>query len=210
MNLKIKICGMNHNVQEVSLLHPAYLGFIFYKGSPRNFDKTIPPLPNTIKKVGVFVNETIETILEKVKEHEFQVLQLHGDESADYLASLRDQIETSEKKIELWKVFSIGETLDFSEIAPFEKHADKYLFDTQGKKRGGNGRSFNWEVLTDYPFQTPFILSGGIGPESISAIRALLKKPIPLHGIDLNSRFETEPGLKNITQLKKFIHALSS
>lgn len=192
---------MKHNFAEVASLNPDYLGFIFYDKSPRNFEGKISNIPSNIKKVGVFVNEEIDVLIEKIKTHQLDVIQLHGEESPQYISELNTNIE-------VWKVFSIGETFDFNQLTPYEKVVDKFLFDTKGKNKGGNGVVFNWGVLENYSSKKPFIISGGIGLEEIDAIHKLLQSGLPIYAIDVNSKFETKPGLKNRTDLKQFIDEL--
>ncbi|MFI8380459.1 phosphoribosylanthranilate isomerase [Leeuwenhoekiella sp. NPDC079379] len=225
--LRLKVCGMKANTTEVAALKPDYLGFIFYAKSPRNFDlNKIPKLPAAIKKVGVFVNAELNFVLEKIQQFDLDAIQLHGSESPEYCLQLKKlcQIERSrdsEKKttpsafevptqnlIELWKVFSIKDTFDFSVLEDYEDVVDMFLFDTKGKEKGGNGYTFDWEVLKKYPSQKPFILSGGIGLAEISSVKEFLQLNLPLYAIDVNSKFELEPGLKNIEDLKNLVSAL--
>lgn len=197
---------MKHNLMEVAALQPDYLGFIFYQGSPRYFSEEIPILPNKIKKVGVFVNATIEDIIEKTLHYALDVAQLHGQEDANFCKELKQTDIFISSKIELWKAFGMdNDTFNFSNLSPFETIVDKYLFDTKGEKYGGNGYTFNWDILKNYPYQTPFVLSGGIGIEEIVKIKALLRLNQPIFSIDVNSKFERQPGFKEIEKLKKFM-----
>ncbi|WP_371538622.1 phosphoribosylanthranilate isomerase [Flavobacterium sp. Arc3] len=193
----IKICGMKYpdNILEVGSLLPDYMGFIFWEKSARYFNGLIPELPKSIKKVGVFVNETAAIITEKVAKHDLQAVQLHGKESASYCETLRNQLP---KDIQIIKVFSIQDEFDFSTLEPFESLCDYFLFDTKGKLPGGNGTTFDWKVLENYPSTKPFFLSGGIGLEELEAVKQILKMNLPVYAIDVNSKFETAPGLKNI------------
>ncbi len=208
--MKLKVCGMKYqeNISAVAALQPDYLGFIFYEKSPRNFEGDIPNIPDHIKKTGVFVNATLDFILDNVKKYDFKAVQLHGNESAAYCHELKSALEQSDKasSIELWKVFSIKDEFDFSRLTPYESIVNCFLFDTKGKEKGGNGYTFDWRVLNNYPSTTPFILSGGIGLDEIESILSFLDKPVSkyLYAIDVNSKFETAPGLKNIQQLKEF------
>jgi phosphoribosylanthranilate isomerase len=204
--LKIKVCGMNQNTVEVGALKPDYLGFIFWKPSKRYFDKNQLVLPHSIKKVGVFVDEEIPVIVQKVKIHQLLAVQLHGSESPSYCASLKLKM----KGIEIIKAFSIKDEFNFDEIRPYESVCDFYLFDTKGKLPGGNGFKFNWEVLKAYPFKKPFFLSGGIGLDDLDAIQEFMGSPESkyCHAIDVNSKFELAPGLKDIDKLKDFIKKL--
>ena len=210
MRARIKVCGMKHNVAEVATMLPDYLGFIFYDKSPRNYEGPIPKIPSTIKKVGVFVNEKIDIIIETATIHKLDIIQLHGEESPEYCKKLQErcQVERS-RNLSIWKVFSIGETFNFDLVKPYENIVDKYLFDSKGKNKGGNGITFNWQILQQYPSKKPFILSGGIGLEEIDSINKLMAEEfLPIHAIDINSKFEDRPGLKNLNTLKHFFDEL--
>ncbi len=222
-NLKLKVCGMKHNVAEVAELQPDYLGFIFYDGSKRNYhSEEIPSLPFAIKKVGVFVNASLEEIMKTGKKYNLDIIQLHGEESPNFCASLKEEINLEISTVdseqfksdeyffqpEIWKVFSIKDNFDFEILKSYESLVEKFLFDTKGKNKGGNGFTFNWEILKNYISKTPFILSGGIGIEEVENIKEVLKWNLPIYGIDVNSKFETAPGLKNIDELKKFKNEL--
>ena len=195
--IKLKICGMKNleNILQVSELLPDFLGFIFWEKSTRYFDGDIPKLPESIQKVGVFVNETIENVVFKIQKHQLQIIQLHGNESAAYCSELKKQ------NIKIIKVFSIADDFDFEDLKPFEAVADYFLFDTKGKLPGGNGTKFNWKILKDYDSEKPFFLSGGIETDEIENIKNL---NLPIFGIDINSKFEMEPGLKNVALIKQF------
>lgn len=207
MNVKLKICGMKHNIAEVAKLQPDYLGFIFYDKSPRFFNaEEIPQLPAGVKKVGVFVDENISKVIELTKKHALDIIQLHGNESNAYVRDLQSNLEFSDTLV--WKAFSLDDEFDFSELSPYENTVDKFLFDTKGKEKGGNGYTFNWEILKDYTLKKPFILSGGIGLDEIESLKELLQTDLPIYAIDVNSRLETKPGLKNIEDLKRFKNEL--
>ncbi len=195
--VRIKICGMKYpdNILEVGALLPDYMGFIFWEKSARYFDGIIPELPKSIKKVGVFVNAPLDEILEKIKNHDLQAVQLHGDESVEFCESLK---KNTPKLIDVIKVFPILDTFDFGILNSYEKVCDFFLFDTKGKLPGGNGTTFDWKVLEQYPSTKPFFLSGGIGIEELDSINEILKTNLPIYAIDVNSKFEIEPGLKNI------------
>ncbi len=206
--LKLKVCGMNKNTSEVAALRPDYLGFIFWGPSKRYFEGDLPSIPHGVKKVGVFVDERIVIIQEKVKKYGLLLVQLHGKESPAFC----DQLKTQIPHVKIIKVFSIKDDFDFGQLYQFEDVCDFYLFDTKGKLPGGNGYVFNWEVLKDYPSTKPYFLSGGIGLEEIDSIKEFMKRPEAqyCHVIDVNSKFEDEPGLKNIEKLKKFKNILTS
>ncbi|WP_423818262.1 phosphoribosylanthranilate isomerase [Salinimicrobium sp. TIG7-5_MAKvit] len=209
MNLKLKICGMREpeNMSRIAALQPDYLGLIFFEGSPRNVVGEIFQGDQKIKKTGVFVNASEENILEKIKKYQLSALQLHGEESPEFINNLKQKIS---EEIELIKVFSIGNEFDFEKLQPYEGVVDYFLFDTLGKSKGGNGIRFNWEVLEDYPSTTPFFLSGGIGPDDAAAVKELYhtfqkrQKEELFYGIDVNSKFETAPAVKDAEALKTF------
>ncbi|MBD0726213.1 N-(5'-phosphoribosyl)anthranilate isomerase [Flavobacterium sp. L1I52] len=202
--MKLKVCGMKYpdNMLEVGTLLPDYMGFIFWEKSARFFDGSIPTLPDSIKKVGVFVNESIENILDKIEKYNLQAVQLHGKESVEFCLNLKTQLASS---IEIIKVFSVADDFDFAALAPFENVCDYFLFDTKGKLPGGNGTTFDWKVLEKYPSKKPFFLSGGIGLDEMDAVNEILKTNLPVYAIDVNSKFEIEPGLKNTEALQQCI-----
>jgi len=215
---------MKLNMAEVGQLQPDYLGFIFYKKSARycedqvNFREEIDALPENIKKVGVFVNAKIDDILAKIDLFDLKIVQLHGNESVEFCSALNAELMLKNAKIprtepaevrhtelvEVWKVFGIKDQFNFSVLEGYESVVDKFLFDTKGKEKGGNGYTFDWSVLKEYPSTKPFILSGGIGPEELDKLKELSKTNLPLYGIDVNSKFETEPGLKDVELLRDF------
>ena len=201
--MKLKICGMKYpdNILEVGSLLPDYMGFIFWEKSARYFDGALPNLPQSIKKTGVFVNASQEDIVSKVNQYDLQAVQLHGHESVVFCQELQD---TLTKSIEIIKVFSVDSSFDFEELKPFESVCDYFLFDTKGKLPGGNGTTFDWKVLEKYPSQKPFFLSGGIGLDEIDLVKQILKTDLPIYAIDVNSKFEIEPGLKNTKLLASF------
>ena len=195
------------NIVEVGSLLPDYMGFIFWEKSARYFDGIIPELPKSIKKVGVFVNASLEEILDKIKTHDLQAVQLHGDESVEFCETIKKNVP---KLIEVIKVFSILDTFDFAALKPFEKVCDFFLFDTKGKLPGGNGTTFDWKVLENYQSTKPFFLSGGIGLEEMEAVNEILKTNLPVYAIDVNSKFEIKPGLKNIELCTNAINRVST
>ena len=202
--MKLKVCGMKYlnNMEAVAKLRPDFLGFIFYDKSSRYFNGDIPYLPEAIKKVGVFVNEDLETLQSIIKEQKLEVVQLHGQESPEYCSQL--------EKVEIIKVFSIKDTFDFSVLLPYEGVCNYYLFDTKGKLPGGNGYTFNWDVLKDYPSTKPFFLSGGIGLKEVEKLKDFMDSPASkyCYSLDVNSKFEINPGVKNINDLEKFKYEL--
>lgn len=216
--MKLKVCGMKYpdNMQEVARLQPDYLGFIFWEPSSRFFNATIAKLPKGIKKVGVFVNAPIEQIVEKIRKYNLQTVQLHGKESPEFCMELRKshtpETGALQEKIEIIKVFSIKDDFDFGILKAYEEVCDYFLFDTKGKLPGGNGYVFSWEILKDYPSEKPYFLSGGIGLEESERVKDFLRRPESkyCYAIDVNSKFETEPGLKEVEKLKEFINEVVS
>lgn len=204
--MKLKVCGMKYvdNLMMVAAVQPDYLGFIFYDQSKRNFEGVIPKLPKGIKKTGVFVNEYLEIVVSLVEEYQLEAIQLHGDESVEYIKELKGHLP----KVEIIKVFGIKDTFDFSTLETYVEEVDYFLFDTKGKERGGNGVKFDWSVLKDYPFEKPFFLSGGIGLDDVAKVNEIKDSGLPVYAVDINSRFETKPGVKNIKEVKSFKNKL--
>jgi phosphoribosylanthranilate isomerase len=204
-NWKIKVCGMRDpkNILDVASLNPDYMGFIFYEGSKRYVgpDFSIPSgFPKKIKRVGVFVNATIENVLDKVSQHELDFVQLHGDESVDMCRKLKN-------KVGVIKVFSVDESFDFNSPDQFKSCSDFFLFDTKGENYGGTGRTFNWNLLRKYDQQVPFFLSGGLSPENIHQLTQL--ENLKIHALDFNSQIESEPGIKDLDKLDSVLSILT-
>jgi phosphoribosylanthranilate isomerase len=201
--MKLKICGMKYpdNILEVGSLLPDYMGFIFWEQSARYFDGEMPILPKSIKKTGVFVNASQEEIISKITKYDLQAVQLHGHESVAFCKELKEHFGNA---IEIIKVFSVDSAFDFDQLKPFETVCDYFLFDTKGKLPGGNGTTFDWKVLENYGSKKSFFLSGGIGVNEIELVNEILKTDLPIYAIDLNSKFEIEPGLKNTKLLASF------
>lgn len=209
--VKLKICGMKYhdNILQAAGLHPDYMGFIFYPGSKRFMTEKIPLLSEKIKKTGVFVNQPVSEILEKIKEFGLDALQLHGEETVLYCTELLcalEPLKRRDKKIELIKAFAIEENFDFDSLEPYREACDFFLFDSKGKARGGNGVVFNWEILRNYTQKKPFFLSGGIGLEASVSLQLFLASESGknCYALDINSRFEKEPGWKDIEKVKLF------
>ncbi|MGV3639645.1 MAG: phosphoribosylanthranilate isomerase [Adhaeribacter sp.] len=202
-----KVCGMRErdNILAMLELKPDYLGFIFYPPSSRFVGQELDVallrlLPAQTRKVGVFVNADADQIKAEVEKYELQAVQLHGEESPALCRQLRDQ------GLIVFKAFAVDDDFDFNALKPYEGTCDYFLFDTKGPQYGGNGRAFNWEVLSRYAGDTPFFLSGGIGPEHAEQVKQL---NLPaLRGLDLNSRFETAPALKDVSQVAGFFKRL--
>lgn len=202
-NVKLKICGMKEteNITEISTLQPDYLGFIFWEKSKRNMTlDAIPELPETIKKVGVFVDASIQEIAAKINQYQLDVIQLHGNESVIFCRNVK------KLGVEVIKVFSMNSNFNFSLVKEYVLVVDYFLFDTKGKLPGGNGVTFDWKILENYHCDTPYFLSGGIGTTEIDGLKEFLKSPAAkkCYAIDVNSRFEKKPGIKNKIKLQKF------
>ena len=205
--MKIKICGLKFesNILGLSKLEPDYMGFIFWEKSKRLVIGSTPNLSQTkIKKTGVFVNADFEKIKDKVRVHKLEAIQLHGLESPEFCEKIKDL------GVEIIKAFSIDENFNFNVLEKYELCSDYFLFDTKGKSPGGNGISFDWEILRNYKYEKKFFLSGGIGIESINAIKKIKNLSLPLFCVDINSRFELNPGEKNIELIKSFKNSLEN
>jgi len=204
------------NILEVGQLPVDWLGFIFYANSPRavkpGLAKWLQEQEAALsgkKRAGVFVNAEIEEVLNGVHDFQLDLVQLHGEESPEYCQLIRNLMETtSMRKAQLMKAFQVGEIFDFNRVYPYAAHCAYVLFDTKGKNYGGNGKQFNWALLQQYQGVTPFFLSGGIGPEDAAEVQAF-RHP-QLYGIDLNSKFETAPGVKDPALLKSFLKTLKN
>ncbi len=211
---KLKVCGMKfqENILEIASLKPDYLGFIFYEKSPRNFEHEIPEISSEIKNTGVFVNASSHFILEKASRYNLQAIQLHGEETPQFCNDLKKELKklNEPSEVEIIKVFSVNEEFDFDIVFPYEDEVDYFLFDTKGKNKGGNGIAFNWDILKEYPSKKPFFLSGGIGIEELESIKSLIAefrkkgKEDLVYAIDVNSKFEIKPGLKDLQKLEIF------
>ncbi len=200
--MKVKVCGMRdaHNIAEIAALHPDYMGFIFYKPSPRNCigidADIIALLPADIEPVMVSVDMNEEEILEIAKKYGFHTVQLHGNESPE----LCTQLKNSGMKV--FKAMGVQSAESITQLRKYEGKVDYFLLDTHTPSKGGSGKKFDWGLLDYYDLDTPFILSGGISLEDAEAILEL-RHP-KFEGIDLNSRFESAPGIKNANLLHNF------
>lgn len=208
--LKIKVCGMRttENISEISKLPIQYIGFIFYPKSSRYVYKvpeTLCSSKTNIKKTGVFVNARLNEIHQKIEQFNLQALQLHGQETPKFCKTLQQAYP----KLEIIKVFAIGNnSFNFEQLEDYQKVVNYFLFDTKGQHPGGNGVTFNWNLLCNYHLNTPFFLSGGISHNSIEKL--LTFEHPQLYGIDINSKFEIAPALKDAHKIKKFIHSLTT
>ena len=148
-------------------------------------------------KVGVFVNESVEKIAEISEKANLNFIQLHGDEDENFIKDLRKNVK---KEVKVIKVFRVGETFNF-QFSIFNSLVDYFLFDTDSKAFGGTGKSFDWQILNEIEIPKPYFLSGGISPENLENLKILNQKPLVL---DINSKFEIEPGIKNLEKIKTF------
>ena len=195
------------NIAAVAELKPDYLGFIFYEKSPRLISdvsaELIKYIPAEIKTVGVFVNEELEKVNDKVNTLKLKAVQLHGSESPEYCAALKSSFPA----LEVIKAFGIDEDFDFSDLEPYLAVVDYFLFDTKTKTHGGSGETFNWSVLERYTYSKAYFLSGGIDLEHGPAIKKINDER--LYALDINSRFEIKPGLKDAEKIKEFIKEMN-
>lgn len=206
--MRIKVCGMKdpQNISQLAELKPDYMGLIFYPKSKRYVEildnELLDSLPDAIQLTGVFVNEEIEVIIKKIVDYDLSAVQLHGAESPEFCRVLKERIVEIEntKPVELIKAFGMDEGFDFLNLEPYDNMVDYFLFDTKTPIHGGSGLSFDWNLLNQYKGQKPFFLSGGLSPDNLkNLINLNLDR---LYALDLNSKFEVEPGIKDIESLK--------
>ena len=216
--MKIKVCGLREpeNIKALAELPVDMLGFIFYEKSPRYAGNKLAQwlaregaVLEGKKRVGVFVNAEVEAVLNHVHDFELDFVQLHGSESPEYCQLLRNLWEsTSMRKAKLIKAFRVDEGFDFGQVSPYTPHCAYFLFDTKGQEYGGTGAQFDWKLGGGGGGGVFFILSGGIGPETIDAVLAF-RHP-QMYGVDINSRFEQEPGLKDLEKVTQFVTTLKN
>ena len=187
------------NIRGVEALGINMMGFIFWPHSSRYVSERPDYLPTRCKRVGVFVDEDVNTIKKLANDYALDYIQLHGSESPEYVQQLLNW--------QVIKAFNIATTEDLEATKTYEGIVDYFLFDTKGKSVGGNGEKFDWSVLEAYHGDTPFLLSGGIGPDDAERVRTFQHEKCI--GIDLNSKFELSPALKDINKLQEFIKELS-
>ena len=200
----IKVCGMREpeNIRAVEALGIDLMGFIFWPPSSRYVGEKPSYLPENCRRVGVFVDAALPDILAAVEDFRLDVIQLHGHETPEAIAAMKARIPG----VRIVKSLAVAGPEDLEQAEAYADVCDAFLFDTKGKLPGGNGRQFDWSVLQRYQGRLPFLLSGGIGPDDAQRIQAF---DVPgCIGIDLNSRFETAPGLKDVEALKTFIETI--
>ena len=212
--MKIKVCGIT-NIDEALALSKAgvnYVGFIFYPASKRYALHTLSldqiksvQLPGVLK-VGVFVNEPLEKVIATATEAGLDMVQLHGDETPNYCKEMANHYPVI-------KAFRISETDDVAyKISEYLEDIDYLLFDTTSSVYGGSGISFDWKKLANATGQKPYFLSGGIGPDDVSKITSFVESDAAGNctAVDVNSKFETAPGQKNIQLLQSFFPTIKA
>lgn len=195
----VKVCGMRdaENIREVEALGVDWMGFVFHRTSPRFVGELPDYLPQRAKRVGVFVDETEEQIMETVQLFRLDMVQLHGHETPDFCNRIRS------KGLKVIKAINVQNTFSTEEVSFYERACDYFLFDTKTPLPGGSGQKFDWSSLSAYRGTTPFLLSGGISPDDADRVEAFVHERCI--GIDLNSRFETSPACKDTHLLQSFI-----
>lgn len=193
------------NIRQVLALQPDYMGFIFYEKSSRFVgdeldENLLKSFPFTTRKVGVFVNATAAYILDMYKKYELDYVQLHGEELPDFCKNLKH------KGVNIIKAFSVDKDFNFGKLQNYKPYTDFFLFDTKGDQKGGNGTTFDWSILNEYDNEKPFFLAGGIDSEN--AHQAMEIKGLKIYSLDVNSKFEISPGLKNIEKLEELMNII--
>ncbi|TKB97856.1 phosphoribosylanthranilate isomerase [Pedobacter cryophilus] len=202
MSLKIKVCGMKYlaNIKALAELEPDFMGFIFYPPSQRfigvEFERNdVANLPPEIQRTAVFVNAHLHEVIEFANLYGMKTIQLHGQESPEFCGELRA------KGFKVIKAFGVDENFNFEILNAFVEHVDFFLFDTKTSAHGGSGLIFDWRILQKYNLDKPFLLSGGLSPDNLAEVLKIEHKNF--YGVDLNSKFEIEPALKDIEKLEK-------
>jgi len=204
--MKVKVCGIKYsnNLSRLAQLDLAMIGFNFHPQSKRYVhtigDLDLAKIPASVKRIGVFVKASRTILKQRTEEFGLDYLQLHGDETVS-------EAEEAQALCAIIKVFRIDAAFDFSLTKNYD-FADLFLFDTYTKDYGGSGKRFDWQQLNNYKGETPFLLAGGIGPSDVAKIK-MIKHP-QFYGVDINSGFELEPGLKDEDSVSTFIQQLKS
>lgn len=207
--IQLKVCGMRdaQNISDLYEIKPNFMGLIFWEPSKRyvgpNTKVSVDP---AIQLIGVFVNESVEVIIKKVIDYHLSGVQLHGNESVEFCAQLKEMFLEKKLDVKIIKAFSVGKSFDFSPLKAYEKSCDYFLFDTKGELPGGTGKTFSWDILVNYNLETSYFLSGGISESHLEDLERFFKDEASKKcvAIDVNSKFEISPALKDIEQLKKF------
>ena len=198
--MKIKVCGLRDadNIKAVAALEPDYMGFIFYNKTPRFVDdigiEILNAIPAHINKTAVFVDESAKTISALIDKYNFDFVQLHGNETPAFCKALRDQAIVI-------KSFGVNNEFDFSQLSKYKNKVDLFLFDAKTDIHGGSGKTFDWDILDKYDMDIPFFLSGGLSPDNLEEVKKITHSQF--YGVDLNSKFEISPGMKDIEKLEK-------
>jgi len=198
--MKIKVCGLRDadNIKAVAALEPDYMGFIFYNKTPRFVDdigiEILNAIPAHINKTAVFVDESAKTISALIDKYNFDFVQLHGNETPAFCKALRDQAIVI-------KAFGVHNEFDFSQLSKYKNKVDLFLFDAKTDIHGGSGKTFDWDILDKYDMDIPFFLSGGLSPDNLEEVKKITHSQF--YGVDLNSKFEISPGMKDIEKLEK-------
>ncbi len=210
--MRSKVCGLNsvNQLMQLDAMGVEFGGFIFYPKSPRYILKHVQPADlkrakgQKINKVGVFVNETPDQVLKQVDDCGLYLVQLHGDETPKYCEKIADYVTVI-------KAFRIRNDDDVLwKIKDYQDVVDMFLFDTAGAAYGGTGEKFDWTILQNLAINKPFFLSGGIGPDDVSSLQEFARMPVAkdLFSIDINSKFETSPGVKNMEMVQSFMQTV--
>ncbi|MFD0765077.1 phosphoribosylanthranilate isomerase [Mucilaginibacter lutimaris] len=205
--MKIKVCGLKYtdNIKAIEALKPDYMGFICYNKSPRFIggmdDDELVNIPTDIIKVGVFVDEDADTISKMIYKYKFDAIQLHGSESPQFCDMYRHEVQVI-------KAFGVDKNFDFSRLDAYKNNVDHFLFDTKTPAHGGSGQVFDWSILDKYKLDVPFFLSGGLGLDNLNEVKEITHPAF--YGVDLNSKFETEPAMKGINKLTKAFDIIRS
>lgn len=212
--MKMKICGMRdrENIRAIAALKPDYMGLIFYPGSKRYVEQADSDLLESlfpqIKVTGVFVNESQQEIVNKVSEYHLKAVQLHGQETAEYCTSLQKALASIDNGIEMIKAFAVNDDFTFETVREYEALVDFFLFDTKTSGHGGSGLKFNWEILKNYNSAKPYFLSGGIGPDDLEQLMNWDDERF--FAVDLNSKFEISPALKDTDKVSRAINIIKT
>jgi phosphoribosylanthranilate isomerase len=205
--MKIKVCGLRDadNIKAVAALEPDYMGFIFYNKTPRFVDdigiEVLGAIPSYTNKTAVFVDESAKTISALIDKYNFDFVQLHGNETPAFCKALRDQAIVI-------KAFGIHNEFDFSQLSKYKNKVDLFLFDAKTDIHGGSGKTFDWDILDKYDMDIPFFLSGGLSLDNLEEVKKITHPQF--YGVDLNSKFEISPGMKDIEKLEKAFTMLKS
>jgi phosphoribosylanthranilate isomerase len=205
--MKIKVCGLKYtdNIKAVEALKPDYMGLIFYEKSPRFVnglnENFLDDIPADIIKTGVFVDEHADAISKLIYKYKLDAIQLHGSEDPEFCNLFKHEVQVV-------KAFGVNEDFDFSQLKAYQNNVDFFLFDTKTAVHGGSGKTFDWNILKKYDLSIPFFLSGGLSLENIEEVKQI-DHPM-LYGVDLNSRFEVSPGMKDINKLTQAFNTIKN